>query len=136
MIMRCLDLCNAQLRGDWKSFPHQFLVLLDNQIQLLTAFGTGDFSSAEAAVRPGLRGRVLPSVDGSPLVHTFSHATDIFIQSPDPRLLTGDSLLLKRQLCVALDVELGLLETVLSRNKYILTFDVSCGWGCVFCLVV
>ena len=70
MIMRSMDLCNKELRGNWRSFPHQFLILLGEQIQMLSSYGVTGFHAANstaAAFRVGRRGSILPNPDGGPL---------------------------------------------------------------------
>ena len=70
MIMRGLDLCNKTLRGNWRSFPHQFLILLRGDILLLSSYGVQGFqgtSDSGPVFRAGKRGRLLPDVDEKPM---------------------------------------------------------------------
>jgi hypothetical protein len=67
MIMRGLDLCNKTLRGNWRSFPHQFLILLQGDIMLLSSYGVQGFQGASDSgpvFRAGKRGRLLPDSGG------------------------------------------------------------------------
>lgn len=59
MIMRSLDLCNKSLREDWQSFPHQFLILLQEELKLITC-GGGDGDR-----RKGPRGSRLKALNPS-----------------------------------------------------------------------
>ena len=134
MIMRSLDLCNKELRGNWRSFPHQFLILLDNVMQLLSSYNVKGFQGAEGGpvFRAGKRGRVLPDPDGGHLAQ-FSesgekkieivHMRELKLKAPDASELVGDSPTLKLQLATAFCVPLDKLTEVLAEHKYILTFD-------------
>lgn len=63
LIIRSIDLCDAELRKNWKEFPHQFLVLLDNELRLLTTLGLEGFGHAEGYHR-GIRGKLVPDRPG------------------------------------------------------------------------
>jgi len=58
LILRALDLCDRELRREWKTFPHLFLMLLDEEFSLLSAFGMHGFGDGS---RVGMRGSIIPS---------------------------------------------------------------------------
>lgn len=76
MIMRSLDLCNKELRGNWRKFPHQFLILLNGNMELLSSYGAKGFESSDGADGPvfrrGKRGALIPSPAGAPLVYALA----------------------------------------------------------------
>lgn len=126
MIMRCMDLCNRKLRSDWRSFPHQFLLLLEGELQLLSSMNVAGFEApggSATGFRSGRRGQVLPHAEGAALGVDFNHDRVIRIKAPDASLLLGDSPTLKKQLSVALNVKLEPLTKLLAEHNYILTFD-------------
>lgn len=59
LVFRCLDLCDNELRRDWKRFPHQFLILLKDQINILTSARAPGFNLAPEP-RRGQRGSIQP----------------------------------------------------------------------------
>lgn len=63
MMYRCLDLCDGDLRKNWRNFPHQFLILLEDRMQLLTSMEKSRFEEG-GIVRS--RGHLVPDYEVSP----------------------------------------------------------------------
>jgi len=127
MVMRALDLCDRELRRDWKTFPHQFLMLLNSELLLLTAFGMHGFvGGVMDGSRKGLRGTMTPSHQMSEpcaMLACWDHSNVLVVKSPSPAELSGNSAGLLRQLAAGFNMDETVLRKVLTAHKYILTFD-------------
>lgn len=119
IVLRSLDLCNSELRRNWRSFPHQFLLLLDGVLGLLTSV-----LSTSDCVRPGIRGELKAHPEGDPPLADFSHASVFNIKSPRVEDLSGNSPALRWQLAQALELDVRVVDRILDAHKYILTVDV------------
>ncbi len=67
-IMRALDLCDKTLRKNWKKFPHQFIILVNGTLQLLSSFDVQGYAATPggpSSLRVGSRGRIQWSSDGT-----------------------------------------------------------------------